>query len=319
MTRRPFRRLARPRLRPNQLLLTSALALVLTTLPVSIDADGPPLDWQIAFARGGDGGGGGAAGGGGSGGGRNGQGGGRGDHGSAANERGGPDRGPDGRGHAYGHDQGQRGHAGGNGYHDLNEFVDSVRSGKAVGLERRDERIDQARSRYGAALGKANQVRQAGYGNSARDEVGRAAHRFSPEETEALIERGWKGPAVRSTGFRNHGERVRTMVELSKRLGYGAHVGALQANFGTPQENNIAALQGELAAATAAGNQAEVERLEAELAEAIENAKPGKGPDDSWATADLDVNDDGVVDQRDLEALEQDEASAAADGSSRSS
>jgi hypothetical protein len=29
------------------------------------------------------------------------------------------------------------------------------------------------------------------------------------------------------------------------------------------------------------------------------------GPYDSWATADLDVNDDGVVDQHDLEALEQ--------------
>jgi hypothetical protein len=104
------------------------------------------------------------------------------------------------------------------------------------------------------------------------------------------------------------------MVELSKRPGYGAHVGALQANFGTPYENNIAALQAELAEAQAAGNQAEVERLEAELAEAIENAKPGKGPDDSWATTDLDVNDDNVVDKGDLEALEQSEASAGADG-----
>jgi hypothetical protein len=104
------------------------------------------------------------------------------------------------------------------------------------------------------------------------------------------------------------------MVELSKRLGYGARVGALQANFGTPQENNIAALQDQLADAKAAGNQAEVERLEAELAEAIENAKPGKGPDDSWATADLDVNDDGVVDKGDLDALEQSDASAGTDG-----
>ena len=50
------------------------------------------------------------------------------------------------------------------------------------------------------------------------------------------------------------------------------------------------------------------------LAEAIENAKPGKGPDDSWATTDLDVNDDNVVDKGDLEALEQSEASAGADG-----
>ena len=36
-------------------------------------------------------------------------------------------------------------------------------------------------------------------------------------------------------------------------------------------------------------------------------AKPGKGPDDSWATADLDVNDDRTVDARDLEALDDQE------------
>ena len=94
------------------------------------------------------------------------------------------------------------------------------------------------------------------------------------------------------------------MVELAKRLGYGARVGAHQANFGTPFENGIADLQAQLAAAKTAGNQAEVERLENELAQAIENAKPGKGPDDSWATADLDVNDDQVVDKRDLDALD---------------
>jgi hypothetical protein len=106
-------------------------------------------------------------------------------------------------------------------------------------------------------------------------------------------------------GFKNHGERTRTMVELAKRLGYGARVGAHQANFGTPFENGIADLQAQLAAAEAAGNLAEVERLENELAHAIENAKPGKGPDDSWATADLDVNNDGVVDKRDLDALDE--------------
>jgi hypothetical protein len=300
--------------RLDQVLLTSALVVVLTTLPVSIDASGPALDWQTALARGGGGGGDGPGGGGGNGQG-GGHGGGRGDHGKDASERGGPDRGPGGRGHAYGHERGQGAQAGGaKSYHDLDEFVDSVRSGKAVGLERRDDRIDEARGRYGAALGKANQVKQAGYGPKAHDQIGPAAHRFSREEAKALMERGWKGPSARSAGFRNHGERVRTMVELSKRLGYGAHVGALQANFGTPQENNIAALQDQLADAKAAGNQAEVERLEAELAEAIENAKPGKGPDDSWATANLDVNDDGIVDKGDLEALERSDPSTDADG-----
>jgi len=324
MIRRSSRIQIRTRVPLGQVLLTSALALVLTTLPVSMNPDGPAPDWQTAFARGGGGGGDGPGGGNGQGGGGNGQGGGhgggRGEHGKDASERGGPDRGPGSRGHAYGHGRGHGGPAGGaKGYHDLNEFVDSVRSGRAVGLERRDERIDQARGRYGAALGKPNQVKQAGYGPSAHDQIGPAAHRFSPEETKALMERGWKGPAARTAGFRNHGERVRTMVELSKRLGYGAQVGALQANFGTPQENNIAALQDQLAEAQAAGDQAEVERLEGELAEAIENAKPGKGPEDSWATADLDVNDDGVVDTRDLEALDQSEASTGADGESPAS
>jgi surface antigen len=103
------------------------------------------------------------------------------------------------------------------------------------------------------------------------------------------------------------------MVELSKRLGYGAPAGALQANFGTPQENGIAALQAKVAVAKAAGNQAEADRLEAELTEKIENVKPGSGPDDSWATADLDVNEDGVVDERDLEALDQSGAGAGQD------
>jgi hypothetical protein len=306
MTSRSCRCLAWTRVRLDQVVLTSALALVMTTLPVDMSTDGQALSWQTTLAAGGGGSG--------QGGGGNGQGGGgQGQGGGQGAGRG--DHGPDNRGHAYGQDRGQGGQASGaKGYSDLNEFVDSVRSGKALGFERHDERIDQARNRYGAALGKTHQVKQAGYGASAHDQIGPVAHRFSPEETKALMERGWKGPTARSAGFRNHGERVRTMVELSQRLGYGARVGALQANFGTPYENNIAALQDQLAEAQAAGDQAEVERLEAELAEAIENAKPGMGPDNSWATADLDVNDDGVVDKQDLEALEQNEANADAGG-----
>ena len=100
------------------------------------------------------------------------------------------------------------------------------------------------------------------------------------------------------------------MVELAKQLGYGARVGALQANFGTPFENGIADLQADLAAAEQAGDEAEAEHLRGELAAAIEQAKPGVGPDDGWATADLDVNDDQVVDRRDLETLAQGDAPA---------
>jgi hypothetical protein len=74
---------------------------------------------------------------------------------------------------------------------------------------------------------------------------------------------------------------------------------------GAARAARIAELQAELAAAEQAGDEAEAERLRGQLATAIEEAKPGAGPDDGWASADLDVNDDGAVDRRDLEALAQ--------------
>ena len=288
-----FRAESSPPPRHSRLLLTSALALVLSAVPVSISTDTPVPDWQSALAEGNGGGNGGGHGGGGQGGGH-GPGGNGGGHGRGVADQARAKHGPQ---HPGSNGQGP---AGAGGYQDVTEFMDSVRSGRAFGLERRDERVAAAQERYQAALG--DRGRHAGLD---RDRIGAFAHQFAPEETSALIGRGWKGPAARAAGFRSHGERVRTMVELSKRLGYGARVGALQANFGTPYENDIAALQDRLAAAEAAGDDAEVARLEAELAAAIANAKPGAGPDDSWATADLDVNDDGVVDGRDLEALDQ--------------
>jgi hypothetical protein len=171
----------------------------------------------------------------------------------------------------------------------------------------------------GADAGKGNGVWH-GHGHRGANSPDTATYGSFGEFMDKVQSR--KGPGAQArgqqitkasspAGFKNHGERTRTMVELAKRLGYGAQVGAHQANFGTPFENGIADLQAQLADARAAGNQAEVERLEGELAEAIENAKPGKGPHDSWATADLDVNDDGAVDSRDLDALDQQEAASA--------
>ena len=100
------------------------------------------------------------------------------------------------------------------------------------------------------------------------------------------------------------------MVGIAKALGYEGRVGAMQANFGTPFENGIYNLEVSLADAQAQHSAApedtslaaEIERLAAELAAAIGLAKPGAAPDDSWATVDLDVNDDLVVDERDLQA-----------------
>ena len=146
------------------------------------------------------------------------------------------------------------------------------------------------------------------------------AHEFSTAETTSLIDPGWRGPEAFDDGFDTHGQRVRTMVGIARTLGYPASVGAKQANFDTPFENGIYDLEVSLAAAqaqqTAAPDDtslaAEIERLAADLAAAIGLAKPGSTPDESWATADLDVNDDLVVDQRDLEAARA--QTAAADG-----
>ena len=204
-------------------------------------------------------------------------GGGQGNGGGQGGGNGGGHGGGKGGGHGTGQARGQ-GHGSGHGpgpdtatYDSIDQFRDAVRNGKAFGRG-----PDDARTQVPAGFTK----------------------------------HGSKGPKA-TDGFKNHGERTRTMVELAKRLGYSARVGALQANFGTPYENGIADLQDQLAAATAAGNQVEVERLEAELETAVAAAKPGKGPDDSWASADLDVNDDGTVDARDLDALDQQEAASA--------
>lgn len=100
---------------------------------------------------------------------------------------------------------------------------------------------------------------------------------LSADQTRALIERGWERHARLDGAFRNHGERVRTMVELARALGLDPSVGALQANFGTPYENGLVPADGTLAE-----------------------------PD--WSVVDLDVNGDLVVDGGDLAALPPDPA-----------
>jgi hypothetical protein len=277
-------------------LLAGSAALTLLAAPASVLVDDSHLGfaWQAALAKN-DGGGQGKGGGngGGNGGGRGGG------HGTGQEH---------GRGHGFDH--------GGPGpetatFDSVDQFRDAIRSGHAFGRGRHDARMDAAKGRYSDALeppGRARAQVPAGFSKQHGPDLDRgAAYGLARDETRALIDRGWKGPKTKD-GFKNHGQRTRTMVELAKRLGYSPRVGAMQANFGTPFENGIADLQDQLAEARAAGNQAEVERLEAKLETAIAAAKPGKGPDDSWATADLDVNDDRTVDARDLDALDQAQA-----------
>jgi hypothetical protein len=285
-----------------RLLLAGSAALTLIALPAGFSGNDAPLGlaWQAALAGQGNGGGHGGGNGGGHGGGN---GGGRGgEHGHGA-----------GQAHGCGHGSGNGGSVGPDTktYDSMDQFMGEVGNGHAFGRGRHDARTDEAKGRYRDALESPGQARKqvpAGFTKRHGRDLDRgAAYRLAPDETQTLIERGWKGPKAQA-GFKNHGERTRTMVELAKRLGYSPRVGAMQANFGTPFENGIADLQDQLAAARAAGNQAEVERLEAKLDTAIRAAKPGKGPDDSWATVDLDVNDDRIVDARDLEALVHGEA-----------
>jgi hypothetical protein len=269
-----------------------AVAAVLVSIPVTIGSDLTGPTWKTALAeKGGKGGG---------------------------NQGG--NQGTGGRGHAYGHDKNGGGHGHGNAEYDsFGAWLDGVHTGMAYGHDRRDEHVEKAKERYQEAVSKDRGPRTGDI-----DKNREVAHSFSPQKTKDLIERGWRARTI-DAGYRNHGQRVRTMVELAKRLGYGARVGAMQAQFGTPFENGIAELQAELAKAREAAAadlddaaaQERVAELNAELAKAIAAAKPGKGPDDSWTTADLDVNDDGVVDPNDLAALDagasSDDASGAGD------
>jgi hypothetical protein len=122
------------------------------------------------------------------------------------------------------------------------------------------------------------------------------------DTTAALIGSGWS-PTVGNGPFRNHGARVSTLVGLAKELGYGANVGAMQANFGTPQETGIRALQERIAdlKADPLADPHLIDALEAELADKIQHVKPGAGPTGDWETANLDVDGNGVVDDRDLD------------------
>jgi hypothetical protein len=232
-----------------QALAIGGLALALVMLPVDPDPVGARLFGKPALARndGDDGGRGGANGGGHGGGHGGGQGGGHG---------GKPDGG----------DAGSRGAETGKASGRALD-ADEPR-GRALGLERMIERLTgqdrgPARSRYEQALGPR------GPAPSRADAVdAEAVVELTPEQTAAMIRQGWAPPTRLDEGWRNHGERVRTMVEIAKALGYSASVGALQANFGTPFENGL------------------------------EPAASGE-----WSVINLDVDRDGRVDPLDLAAL----------------
>jgi hypothetical protein len=206
------------------------------------------------------------------------------------------------RGGGRDHDRGDRG-----GSDDRGQGHGGAEPGRDRQDAHRDARsaFADARHRYDAALGRKESAEVDGAASRGRRE---AAAVLDPAQSGALVERGWTAGIAPTGTFRNHGQRVSTMVALAKELGYPASVGALQGNFGTPFENGLAGTAADLEAARAAAAaspgdaalQAEVARLEAELAAATADLPEGSAA--GWAVLDLDVTDDGTVDAADLAA-----------------
>ena len=63
--------------------------------------------------------------------------------------------------------------------------------------------------------------------------------KLDKDESRELVNSGWVNENVFSKDFDNHGKRVSTYVQLAKKLGLPAYIGALQANFGNPYETGI--------------------------------------------------------------------------------
>ena len=167
---------------------------------------------------------------------------------------------------------------------------------------------NETQKRYAKALGLG--VDGAGV------KPGKSVHTFSHKQVKGLLGHKWKTAHFVDLNFDNHGERVSTMVAIAKALGYGAWVGAMQANFGTMQElgiddrvTTVEDLEEALDLLVAAdADPAAIELAEQALAKAqakldaaIADAKPGNGPKGEWATVDLDYNEDDVVNAEDIE------------------
>ena len=253
--------------------LSAAVALMAIAL-IAAPLDFTPPDWQLSTSAANAKGGGGGGGGGGKGGGND-------------------------NGHDNGNGKSNANSSGKGGGKDNGKSA-SAKGGKGgKGLSKAK---NETQKRYAKALGLG--VDGAGV------KPGKSIHTFSAKEVKGLLGHKWKAAKFDDPNFKNHGQRVSTMVKIAKALGYGAWVGAMQANFGTLQELEaaVADAQADLVAAEAAvlaATAEEIAQATADLAAAearLADPKPSNGPKGEWATVDLDVNTDGVVDTLDLEA-----------------
>ena len=288
----------------------TALTAAVVLAPVLTGSKYTPLELGgVAWAQGNSGnapgqGGGNAGGNGGGNGGGNAGGNGGGNAGGNAGGNGGGNAGGNGGGNAGGNGGGNAGgNAGGNGGGNAGGNA----GGNGGGNAQAATAIESARGRYSEQHGTAdNDDATPGFGRG----VGRPTIELSDDETNSLISQGWGRPDLQGS-FESHGARVSTMVQIAIEQGHPASVGAMQANFGTPQENGIQDLAEDLDAARAALAEAdegdrpaieqEIESLETQIGNLVDAAKPGRGPE-GWATVDLDVNGDGAVDANDLNA-----------------
>ncbi|MCH9051895.1 MAG: hypothetical protein IIA72_12550 [Proteobacteria bacterium] len=272
----------------NPWFLSAAVALLAIAL-IAAPLDFTPPDWQLSKSAAQAKGGGGGGGGGGKGGSDN------------------------GRGHDKGNDTSSA-KPGGKG-----AGKDNGKSANAKDNKGLSKAKNETQKRYAKALGLG--VDGAGV------KPGKSVHTFSHKQVKGLLGHKWKTAHFVDLNFDNHGERVSTMVAIAKALGYGAWVGAMQANFGTLQELQAAvddaqsdvddantaltlALAGNNPAAIGAARQA-LEDAEADLLAAQQtqaDPKPGLGPKGEWATLSLDADKSGFVDKNDLdEALKEPE------------
>ena len=71
------------------------------------------------------------------------------------------------------------------------------------------------------------------------ERINSVSKKLEKNESDSLVQSGWVKEELFAKDFSNHGQRVKTYVEIAKAQGLPAYVGALQANFGNPYETGI--------------------------------------------------------------------------------
>ncbi len=128
------------------------------------------------------------------------------------------------------------------------------------------------------------------------------------DDTDVAVSGPGRARPLDDGTFRNHGARVSTSVALSEELGYGARVGAMQGNFGTPQETGIRAPGGsDRGSRGGPDHRSARHRRPGGRAGRTDRGGEARHRPDRGAgrSTNLDVDGDGVVDEHDLSLARQ--------------